>query len=104
MHGELDLDGSLDAYVRTAGRLHAADLRLLARARQARDYLILVDHSGSMVGNKLLLSAVLAAVLAQLTADGRGDYGVLAFDDGVASVKAFDEPRDVEAVIETLLR
>ena len=104
MHGELDLDGSLDAYVRTAGRLHAEDLRLLARARQARDYLILVDHSGSMVGKKLLLSAVLAAVLAQLTAGGRGDYAVLAFDDNVGFVKAFDEPRDVEAVIETVLR
>jgi Mg-chelatase subunit ChlD len=104
MQGELDLDGSLDAYVRTAGRLHAADLRLLARARQARDYLILVDHSGSMVGNKLLLSAVLAAVLAQLTAEGRGDYGVLAFDDNVASIKGLDDARDVEAVIEMLLR
>jgi MoxR-like ATPase/Mg-chelatase subunit ChlD len=102
--GELDLDGSLDAYVRTAGRLHAADLRLLARARQARDYLILVDHSGSMVGNKLLLSAVLAAVLAQLTAEGRGEYGVLAFDDALAWVKSFDEARDVEAVVETVLR
>jgi hypothetical protein len=51
-----------------------------------------------------LLSAVLAAVLAQLTADGRGDYAVVAFDDRVASVKEFDEPRDVEAVIETILR
>src|ERR687885_660122 len=104
MQGELDLDGSLDAYVRTAGRLHAEDLRLLARARQARDYLILVDHSGSMVGKKLLLAAVLAAVLAQLTAEGRGDYAVLAFDDTVGFVKPFDEPRDVEAVIETVLR
>jgi hypothetical protein len=80
------------------------DLRLLARARQARDYLILVDHSGSMVGKKLLLSAVMAAVLAQLTADGQGDYAVLAFDDDVRTVKAFDDARDVEAVIETVLR
>ena len=104
MQGELDVDRSLDAYVRTAGRLGAQDLRLLARARQARDYLILVDHSGSMAGRKLLLSAVLAAVLAQLTADGHGDFAVLAFDDAVASVKAFDEARDIEAVIETLLR
>ena len=104
MHGELDVEASLEAYVRTAGRLGATDLRLLARARQAHDYLILVDHSGSMVGKKLLLSALLAAVLAQLTADRRGDYAVLAFDDHLASVKAFDEGRDVEAVVETVLR
>jgi MoxR-like ATPase len=104
MHGELDVEGSLDAYLRTTGRPGQADVRLLARARQARDYLILVDHSGSMVGKKLLLSAILAAVLAQLTAAGRGDYAVVAFDDGLASIKAFDEPRDVEAVIETVLR
>ena len=102
--GDVDLEGSLDGYVRTAGHPGPADLRLLARAREARHYLILVDHSGSMVGRKLLLAAVLAAVLSQLTADGRGDYAVLAFDDQLSQLKGFGEGRDVEAVIETILR
>jgi Mg-chelatase subunit ChlD len=104
LHGDLDLENTLSEYVRTAGFPRAADLRLLARGRQARDFLILVDHSGSMVGQKLLLSAVLAAVLARLTAEGRGDYAVLAFDDAVASIKSFDEAADLDAVIETILR
>jgi len=101
---ELDLDGSIEGYVRTAGRPGPADLRLLARGREVRHYLILVDHSGSMVGRKLLLAAVLAAVLAQLTAQGHGGYAVLAFDDRVSQLKGFGEERDIEAVIETILR
>lgn len=104
MHGELDLEDALNTYVRTAGNPGRGDLRLLARGRQTRDFLILVDHSGSMVGQKLLLSAVLAAVLARLTAEGRGDYAVLAFDDALASIKSFDEPADLDSVIETILR
>lgn len=102
--GELDLDGSLDGYVRTGGRIGRDDLRILARAPEARDYLILVDHSGSMAGKKLLLSAVMAAVLAQLTAQRRGDYAVLAFDDKLERVKGFEESRDVDSVVETILR
>lgn len=104
MGGELDLDASLDGYVRTGGRISRDDVRVFARAPETRDYLILVDHSGSMVGKKLLLSAVMAAVLAQLTAQRRGDYAVLAFDDKLQQVKGFEEPRDVESVVETILR
>ncbi|GEM_PF-478261 len=102
--GELDLEGSLAAYVRTGGRLDTSDLRLLARAREARRYLILVDHSGSMVGRKLLLGAVLAAVLSQLSGQGRGDYAVLAFDDRVRQIKGFGEEHDLDTVVETILR
>ena len=104
MGGELDLDGSLEGYVRTGGRVEPGDLRLLTRAREARHYLILVDHSGSMVGRKLLLAAILAGVLAQLTAEGRGDFAVLAFDDQLAQLKGFGEERDVEVLVETILR
>jgi MoxR-like ATPase/Mg-chelatase subunit ChlD len=102
--GELDLDGSLEGYLRTGGRVQPGDLRLFARAREASHYLILVDHSGSMVGRKLLLAAVLASVLAQLTAQGRGDFAVLAFDDKLAQLKGFGEECDLEALIETILR
>jgi MoxR-like ATPase/Mg-chelatase subunit ChlD len=104
MGGELDLDASLDGYVRTGGHISRDDVRILGRAPETRDYVILVDHSGSMVGKKLLLSAVMAAVLAQLTAQRRGDYAVLAFDDKLKQVKGFEEPRDVESVVETILR
>jgi MoxR-like ATPase len=102
--GELDLDRTLDGYLHSGGRPTAEELRLLARGRETRQYLILVDHSGSMAGRKLLLAAVLAAVLAQLSAQGRGDYGVLAFDDQLSQIKALGEERDVEQVIETILR
>src|SRR5581483_10301616 len=90
--------------VRSGGQPGTEDVRLFARARERREYLILVDHSGSMAGSKLLLAAVLAALLSQLTAQGQGDYGVLAFDDQVSEIKALGEERDLEQVVETILR
>jgi Mg-chelatase subunit ChlD len=69
-----------------------------------RHYVILVDHSGSMVGRKLEAGATMAAALAQLSAAGRARYAVLAFDDRVSEIKGLDEDRDVEDVVEQVLR
>jgi Mg-chelatase subunit ChlD len=65
---------------------------------------ILVDHSGSMVGRKLMLAATIAAALAQLSAAGRADYAVIAFDDEVSEIKALGEHADVEEVVDLVLR
>jgi MoxR-like ATPase/Mg-chelatase subunit ChlD len=103
-NGLLDLPITVEALVAKAGNVTAGDIRVLTRERQARNYVIFVDHSGSMVGRKLELGATLAAVLAQLSAAGRADYGVLAFDDKVAELKPLGEDREVEQVIDRILR
>jgi MoxR-like ATPase/Mg-chelatase subunit ChlD len=103
-NGLLDLPTTVEALVAKAGNVTAGDIRVLTRERQARNYVIFVDHSGSMVGRKLELGATLAAVLAQLSAAGRADYGVLAFDDKVAELKPLGEDREVEQVIDRILR
>lgn len=104
MDASLDVPGTIDAVVAHAGTAQPADIRMLTRQRQTRNYVILVDHSGSMVGRKLELGATLAAILAELSAAGRADYAVLAFDEDVKQIKQLDEERDVEDVIERILR
>ncbi len=102
--GQLDIDATVGAYVAGAATLQREDYKLLEREPHVRHYLILVDHSGSMVGRKLEAGATMAAALAQLSAAGRARYAVLAFDDQVAELKALDEEQDVEDVVERILR
>jgi MoxR-like ATPase/Mg-chelatase subunit ChlD len=101
---QLDVSATIDAFVASAATLQREDYRLLEREPHVRHYVILVDHSGSMVGSKLEAAATMAAALAQLSAAGRGRYAVLAFDDGLTEIKPLDEDRDVEEVIERILR
>jgi MoxR-like ATPase len=103
-NGLLDLPTTVEAMVDKAGNVAAGDIHVLTRERQARNYVILVDHSGSMVGRKLELGATLAAVLAQLSAAGRADYAVVAFDDKLAELKPLGEDREVELVVDRILR
>jgi len=103
-NGHLDVDATIGAYVAGAGTLQRDDYRLLDREPHVRHYVILVDHSGSMVGRKLQAGATMAAAMAQLSAAGRARYAVLAFDDQVSELKALDEERDVEEVVEQILR
>ena len=102
--GHLDIDATVGAYVAGAATLQREDYKLLEREPHVRHYLILVDHSGSMVGRKLETGATMAAALAQLSAAGRARYAVLAFDDQVAELKALDEEQDVDDVVERILR
>ncbi|MPZ87036.1 MAG: AAA domain-containing protein [Nitriliruptorales bacterium] len=102
--GPLDVDAAVEAFVAGAGTVQHDELRVLTRQRYTRNYVILVDHSGSMVGRKLELGATLAAVLAQLSAAGRAGYAVLAFDEELRELKRLDEDQDVHEVIDRILR
>jgi MoxR-like ATPase/Mg-chelatase subunit ChlD len=101
--GELDLVTTVANVAARGGLVADHDLRVLRRAPEQTDYLILIDHSGSMVGRKLSLAAVLAAAVAQLSAAGRTRYGVLAFDEQVTSVKDLDAENDISEVVERIL-
>jgi Mg-chelatase subunit ChlD len=101
--GQLDVGATIDEFVANAATLQREDYQLLVREPHVRHYVILVDHSGSMVGRKLEVAATMAAALAQLSAAGRGRYAVLAFDDEITPIKALDEERDVEDVVERIL-
>lgn len=101
--GELDLAATVANVAACGGLVQDHDVRVLRRAPERVDYLILIDHSGSMVGRKLSLAAVLAAVVAQLSQAGRTRYGVLAFDEQVLSVKDLHAEADISEVVERIL-
>jgi MoxR-like ATPase len=102
--GTLDVAATVDAAVAVGGDVRREHLRLLTRERHVRNYVILVDHSGSMVGRKLELAATMAAILAHLTAAGRADYAVVAFDEELQDIKRLGEDQDVEEVADRILR
>jgi MoxR-like ATPase len=101
--GELDLLATVANVAARGGLVQDQDVHVLRRAPERVDYLILIDHSGSMVGRKLSLAAVLAAVVAQLSEVGGTRYGVLAFDERVTSVKDLDAEDDISEVVERIL-
>lgn len=101
--GELDVAATAVSYAENGGLLTDGDIRVLRRAPEHADYLILIDHSGSMAGRKLALAAVLAAVVAQLSEAGRARYGVLAFDEHITALKELDEGADIGDLVERIL-
>jgi MoxR-like ATPase/Mg-chelatase subunit ChlD len=101
--GELDPVATVANVAARGGLIADSDIRVLQRAPEHADYLILIDHSGSMVGRKLSLAAVLAAVMAQLSEAGGIRYGVLAFDEQVTWVKDLLAEDDISEVVERIL-
>lgn len=97
--GPLALEATIDAHL--AG---SDEIFIEQRSGHRRNYVILVDHSGSMVGHKLTLAATLAAALAQLSTAGRADYAVIAFDEELKEIKPLGVDADVEEVIDRVLR
>lgn len=100
---DIDLDASLEPLVEAwaAGTVPTEDvLRGLAWARRSTAVSLLVDRSGSMGGARVLAAALAAAAVAQRAGD---DYSVIAFADDAVVVKAQDEPRPPDAVVDDLL-
>jgi Mg-chelatase subunit ChlD len=102
--GELDVVRTLEQYVARGTDVRAEDVHLHTRVAETCNYLVLIDHSGSMVGRKLILAAVMAAVLAKLSTAGPARYAVIAFDEELSVLKNLDLEEDIEAVIERILR
>jgi Mg-chelatase subunit ChlD len=102
--GPLAVEHTLGSFVANGGWLAREDFQVESRDHHRRDYVIFVDHSGSMVGRKLELGATMAAALAQLSAAGRADYAVIAFDEELKEIKPLGSDMDVEDVVDRVLR
>lgn len=102
--GDLDIEGSMDALIsaRASGTPPPVDeLRARTWSRPDAAFVVLIDRSGSMTGDRVATAAVAAAAAAQ-RADT--DYGIVAFSDKAIVVKAIGQPRPVEDVVNDVLR
>ena len=102
--GDLDLDSSLDALqlASATGVAPSADeLAVRAWAKPHTALCLVIDRSGSMSGARLAAAAVAAAATAERAPD---DYSVLAFSDKVMVVKAQDQRRPVDEVVDDVFR
>lgn len=87
--GELLLEESLEEWVARPSPT-AQDLKVLLRQERELDIALMLDTSLSMMGRKLALSAVAAAVLACKSARQR--YSITLFHSGAQTIKRLAEP------------
>lgn len=101
--GELDVEGSLDELLAASARGEPPaleDLRGTEWARPAAALCLVVDRSGSVGGERLATAALAAAAVALRAPD---DHSLVAFNERVIVVKAQDQRRPVEDVVDDLL-
>ncbi|MEM1508408.1 MAG: vWA domain-containing protein [Thermofilaceae archaeon] len=94
---EKTLENVLESRLRTPEQVATFAMR-----RRGVAYALLVDHSSSMNGFKLLLGAFIGSVLAY-SASRVHDYCVLAFNTEVEILKHLRERRDPESVVTSIL-
>jgi Mg-chelatase subunit ChlD len=102
--GDLDVDASLDAVLeaRAARRPpNVDDLTVRSWHRPDTALCLLVDRSGSMLGERLAAAAVAAAAVAYRSA---ADCSVVAFGDEAIVLKSQDATRSADELVGDLLR
>jgi Mg-chelatase subunit ChlD len=96
---EIELDRSLENYTEAPERGVLDNLVSYTRQRERRAFVVILDHSYSMRGMKIILAAVTAAAIAW---HFRSDYAVLAFSNRVTVLKALEDNIGPERVLEKL--
>lgn len=96
---EIELDRSLERYTEEPERGIIDSLVSYRRQRERKAFVMMLDHSYSMKGFKIILAAITAAAVAQ---HFKHDYAVLAFSNNVDVLKGIDDRTGPEEVLERL--
>jgi hypothetical protein len=96
---EIELDRSLERYIEQPELGILDNLVSFVRQQEKSAFIMMFDHSYSMKGMKIILSAITAAAIAHRF---KKDYGILAFSNQVTILKAIDESTGPEEVLERL--
>lgn len=96
---EIELDRSLENYTEEPERGILDNIVSLTRQRERTAFVVMLDHSYSMRGMKIVLAAITAAAIAR---HFKRDYAVLAFSNRVTVIKGLDENMGPEKVLERL--
>lgn len=102
-YGDIDLDSTLSKISETSGSFHPGNIQVRYRVPVRKDFIVFIDHSGSMVGEKLAFSAALAGALARLGTTEFSRFGVYAFDQEISEIKRLEQNRNVGSVIQDVL-
>ncbi|GAB4256744.1 VWA domain-containing protein [Thermincola ferriacetica] len=97
--GEIDLDRSLEYFMDEPERGILDNLATYNRLREKSAFVIMIDHSYSMRGLKIVLAAITAATIAY---HFKTDFSVLAFSNKVKVLKAINHMTGPEKVVEQL--
>lgn len=96
---EIELDRSLENYTEEPERGILENIVSLTRQRERKAFVVMLDHSYSMRGMKIVLAAITAAAIAR---HFKRDYAVLAFSNKVSVLKGLEDNTGPEKVLERL--
>lgn len=96
---DIELDRSLENYVEDPSRGILDSIVSFTRQREKTAFVIMIDHSYSMKGIKVILAAITAASIAQ---HFKMDYGILSFSNRVSVLKGVNDKIGPERVLEKL--
>jgi MoxR-like ATPase len=83
------------------GILEYSDIQVFKKDKARKSIVIMLDKSGSMIGEKIFLAAMVAASIALGVKDH--EYAILAFDEGVEYIKRVGETKSVDEIVEKIL-
>ena len=96
---EIELDRSLENYTEEPERGILDNIVSYTRQRERKAFVVMLDHSYSMRGMKIILAAVTAAAIAR---HFKRDYAILAFNNRVTVLKGLNDNIGPERVLEKL--
>lgn len=96
---EIELDRSFEKYTEQSERGILDNLMSYIRQREKKAFVLMLDHSYSMKGLKIILAAITAASIAQ---HFKSDYAILAFSNRISFIKTIDEGSGPEEVLKRL--
>ena len=96
---EIELDQSLERYTEQPEAGILENLVSYRRSRERRAFVMLLDHSYSMKGIKIILAAITAAAIAY---HFKQDYAILAFSNRVSVLKGIDDATGPEELLQHL--
>ncbi|WP_053959807.1 AAA family ATPase [Sulfobacillus thermosulfidooxidans] len=101
--GELDVGATMDNLARDPAREWISSMMMRELRPGTRHFALLVDHSGSMAGEKLAVALAITSVLAYFSHTLKMAYGVYVFDQQVHEIKRVKDYRTLDEVIDHLI-
>ncbi|MFH0896600.1 MAG: AAA family ATPase [Candidatus Bathyarchaeota archaeon] len=98
--GEVDWEETIDRYTETV-TMDVDTIVLKEPLRVKRSLVLLMDHSGSMAGRKILSAALCTGVLSYVLKSE--EFAVLLFGSDVCTLKAINREKDLDRLIVEIL-